>query len=82
MKNSSFRYKIFKKIKSESNIISDLKSLSRSDLSSLFISMIHMGFCEMVTILIDDFDLNIIPENALYIASDLGYCEIAIRSWY
>ncbi|XP_071135690.1 ankyrin-1-like [Mytilus edulis] len=76
MKHFSFRNKILKKIKSESNIIRELKSLSRSDLSSLFISMIHLGFCEMVSILIDNFDLNIIPENALYIASDLGSTSI------
>lgn len=76
MKNSSFRYKIFQKINSELNIISVFSNLSKSDLSSLFISMIRLDFCEMVAILIDNFDLNVIPEDALYIASDSGSTSI------
>ncbi|CAC5386580.1 unnamed protein product [Mytilus coruscus] len=74
MKHSCFRDKIFQKIKCESNIISVLSNLSRSDLFLLFKSMIRQGFCEMVAVLIDY--LNIAAEHALYIASDTGSTNI------
>lgn len=69
MKYSSFRRKLIKIIKSESNIKSALENLYKHDkgaVSSLFLVMIRLGFTEMVEILIDYVDLNNDDEDRFY----------------